>query len=266
MSKIFIGVGHGGGDPGAVGNGLKEKDVNLSIALHLRDELKRHGVTVGISRTADEDDPTSEEVKECNAFAPDYAVDIHTNAGGGNGFEVYHTLSGGKGKTLAQNIEAEVAGIGQKSRGLKTRANSAGKDYFGFIRQTKCPAVILECAFIDSEDARKINTEEKRKAFAVAYAKGILKTLGIAYAAAAQNGTVQAVKQRYDLAEETMAYLRAYSYADDLLERLAAVHTPGKGASAEELVRTRFQFAEETMDYLKAYTYGTELLDRLAAG
>ena len=53
MSKIFIGVGHGGGDPGAVGNGLKEKDVNLSIALHLRDELKRHGVTVGISRTVD---------------------------------------------------------------------------------------------------------------------------------------------------------------------------------------------------------------------
>lgn len=83
MSKVFIGVGHGGSDAGAVGNGLKEKEVNLSIALHLREELQRHGVTVGISRTVDEDDPTSEEVKECNAFAPEYAVDIHTTPAAG---------------------------------------------------------------------------------------------------------------------------------------------------------------------------------------
>ena len=41
MSKVFIGVGHGGSDAGAVGNGLKEKEVNLSIALHLREELQR---------------------------------------------------------------------------------------------------------------------------------------------------------------------------------------------------------------------------------
>ena len=51
MAKVFIGVGHGGKDAGAVGNGLKEKNVNLSIALHLRSELQRHGITVGISRT-----------------------------------------------------------------------------------------------------------------------------------------------------------------------------------------------------------------------
>lgn len=41
--------------------------------------------------------------------------------------------------------------------------------------------MILECAFIDSVDAQKINTEEKRRTFAAAYSKGILKTLGIAY-------------------------------------------------------------------------------------
>ena len=33
MSKVFIGVGHGGADPGAVANGFKEKDLNLVIAL-----------------------------------------------------------------------------------------------------------------------------------------------------------------------------------------------------------------------------------------
>ena len=229
VSKVFIGVGHGGSDAGAVGNGLKEKDVNLSIALHLREELQRHGVTVGISRTVDEDDTTSEEVKECNAFGADYAVDIHTNAGGGMGFEAYHTLSGGKGKVLAENIEAEVIKIGQKSRGLKTRANSAGKDYFGFIRQTNCPAVILECAFIDSADAQKINTEEKRKAFAVAYAKGILKTLGIAYREVKENmsdamsvaDAKALLMKKAGLDETTIQYLSFYKYADSLILKLA---------------------------------------------
>ena len=33
MVKVFIGVGHGGSDPGAVANGLRESDLNLSIAL-----------------------------------------------------------------------------------------------------------------------------------------------------------------------------------------------------------------------------------------
>ena len=230
MAKVFIGVGHGGKDAGAVGNGLKEKDINLSIALHLREELQRHGVTVGISRTVDEDDTTSEEVRECNAFGADYAVDIHTNAGGGTGFEVYHTLGGGKGKVLAQNIEAAVIAAGYKSRGLKTKANSAGKDYFGFIRQTSCPAVILECAFIDSADYQKINTEEKRKAFAVAYAKGILKTLGIVYRGEVKENVSDTMSvadakallmKKAGLDETTIQYLSFYKYADSLILKLA---------------------------------------------
>ena len=83
--KVFIGVGHGGADNGAVANGLREDNLNLAIALACRDELTRHGVKVGMSRTKDEADPLSDEIKECNAFKPDYAVEIHNNAGGGDG-------------------------------------------------------------------------------------------------------------------------------------------------------------------------------------
>ena len=79
--KVFLGVGHGGSDPGAVANTTKEKDLNLSIALACRDELIRHGVSVKMSREKDENDPIGEEVKECNAYGPDLAVDIHNNAG-----------------------------------------------------------------------------------------------------------------------------------------------------------------------------------------
>ena len=225
MAKVFIGVGHGGKDAGAVGNGLKEKDINLSIALHLRGELQRHGVTVGISRTKDEDDTTSDEVRKANAFDPDYAVDIHTNAGGGTGFEVLHTSSGGKGKTLAANIEAAMVAAGYKSRGLKTKANSAGKDYFGFIRSIAAPSIILECAFIDSSDYKNIDSEADRQKIARAYAKGILKTLGIAYkeevSSVTKDEAKKIIKEKAGVSDATIVYLDSYRYGDDLILKLA---------------------------------------------
>ena len=225
MAKVFIGVGHGGKDAGAVGNGLKEKNVNLSIALHLRSELQRHGVTVGISRTKDEDDTTSDEVRKANAFDPDYAVDIHTNAGGGTGFEVLHTISGGKGKILAANIETAMVAAGYKSRGLKTKANSAGKDYFGFIRSIAAPSIILECAFIDSSDYQLIDSEADRQKIARAYARGILKTLGIAYqeevSSVTKDEAKEIIKEKAGVSDATIVYLDSYRYGDDLILKLA---------------------------------------------
>ena len=179
--KVFLGVGHGGSDPGAVANGFKEKDLNLVIALSCQDELARHGVLVKMHRTKDEDTTLTDKVKVCNTFAPDLALDIHNNAGGGDGAEVYHHYNGGTGKTLANNILAEVVAIGQNSRGAKIKTNSSGKDAFVFIRDTSAPAVIVECAFLDSKDVQIIDTKEEQVAMGVAIAKGVLKTLGIAY-------------------------------------------------------------------------------------
>lgn len=178
MAKVFIGVGHGGADAGAV-KYVVEKDINLKIALACRDYLLTRGVDVTISRDADITDHLSDKIKRCNQSGADLAIDIHNNAGGGHGFEVYHSVAAGTGKTLAQNIEEEVKAIGQMSRGCKTRKGANG-DYFGFIRQTKMPAVICEGVFVDNEaDAAKVKTDAGCKAFGEAYAKGILKTLGV---------------------------------------------------------------------------------------
>lgn len=180
--KVFLGVGHGGSDPGATANGFKEKDLNLSIALACNSELVRHGVTVQMSRTKDEDDTLTEEIKECNAFNPDLAIDIHNNAGGGDGAEAFYHYGGGDSKTLADNVLSEIVSIGQNSRGAKIRKGSDGRDYYGFIRETKAPAVIVECAFVDNAtDIQIIDTVAEQKVMGVAIAKGILKTLGITY-------------------------------------------------------------------------------------
>lgn len=186
--KVFIGVGHGGSDPGACAFGREEADLNLSIALACRDELERHGVQVLMSRTKDENDSLDEEIKECNAFNPDLCIDIHNNAGGGDGVEAFHHYGGGLSKTLAVNVLDEIVKIGQNSRGAKTRM-WGNVDYYGFIRETKAPAVIVECAFVDNAtDVKIIDTEAERKTMGVAIAKGILKTLGISYKAPVTSG------------------------------------------------------------------------------
>lgn len=183
MPKVFIGVGHGGKDPGAVGK-VREADANLVIALKMRNELLRHGVTVGISRMKDENDDLAEEIREANAFKPDVAVDVHNNAGGGNGFEAIIQTNGYavKSRRLGQLIETQVKTIGQNSRGIKTRKNTAGTaDYFGFLREVKAPAVIVEGFFVDSSDALDFDTIAEQEALGVAYAKGVLNYLDIEY-------------------------------------------------------------------------------------
>ena len=116
-----------------------------------------------------------------NNWGADLVLSIHNNAGGGDGFEVYYSVVGGTGKILAQNIETEIKKLGQNSRGCKTRKGSGGADYYGMIRLTNAPAVICEGFFVDNAmDVKIADTVAEQKAFGQAYARGALKTLGIA--------------------------------------------------------------------------------------
>ena len=157
---------------------------------------------------------------------------MHNNSGGGDGFEVFHTIHGGTGKTLAQNIEKHVKAMGQNSRGVKTRQGSNG-DYYAFIRETVAPAVIVEGVFVDTQaDAAQADTLAEQQAFGVAYAKGILDTLGLTYDEPEEpddtfetdeevQAAITKVQKKAGLAAETMQYLLAYEYGTDLVIKLA---------------------------------------------
>lgn len=180
---VFLSAGHGGSDPGAVGHGLKEKDINLKIMLACRDELKRHGIKVTTSRTTDANDPVQQEVAEANASGADLAVSFHTNAGRGDGSESYYWASSAAGKKLAALCEKHMRAIGQNSRGIK-----AG-DGLMFINSTSMTAVLCECAFIDNAaDVKAIDTAAEQKKFGVAYAHAILEYYGIVPTKAANAG------------------------------------------------------------------------------
>lgn len=179
MSRVFIGVGHGGSDSGAVGY-IVEKNGALVIATACKDYLIANGVEVRMSRYIDEDESLREKINECNAYNPDLCADIHLNAGGGDGAEVFHSVIGGKGKILAENILKELEAIGQNSRGTKTKVDTDGTDYFGFIRCTNAPAVITEAYFVDNANDVQIgDTVEEQKIVGQAIAKGFLRTLEI---------------------------------------------------------------------------------------
>ena len=122
--KVFIGVGHGGNDPGAV-KYITEKDYTLKTAKLVAQYLKEAGVEYKLSRTADVDTDMDSKVAMCNAYNPDLVIDVHYNAGGGTGFEVYYSRVGGTSKTLAENINTEMKKL-MKSRGVKTKLDSNG--------------------------------------------------------------------------------------------------------------------------------------------
>lgn len=175
--KVFLSAGHGGTDPGAVGNSLKEKNINLQILLACKDELERHKkFKVICSRAKDENDPVGEEVAEANKSKAKIAVSFHTNAGGGDGSETYYYTGSADSKKLANLCEKYTKAIGQNSRGIKSG------DHLRFVNSTSMVAVLCECAFIDNKkDVKIIDTTAEQKAFGVAYAKAILEYFGVAY-------------------------------------------------------------------------------------
>lgn len=178
--RVYVGIGHGGYDSGAVGNGFKEKDLTLSIGKYCNERLKQYGIETKISRTSDCDSSINSKVAASNAFKADVCMDIHINAGGGDGSEVYYSHVSPNGKKLAQSIVDATLAIRQNTRGIKTRVDDDGTDYYGMIRMTDAPAVLVECAFIDNTtDIQIINTEAKRKVFGYAIADGVAKYLGV---------------------------------------------------------------------------------------
>ena len=214
MAKVFLSAGHGGSDPGATANGLKEKDINLQTLLACNDVLVRHGVSTVLSRTTDEDDPVAQEVKEANASGADIAVSFHANAGGGDGFEAYYYSSDANGKRLAQLGENHVKAIGQNSRGLKNG------NKLMFVNSTKMTAVLFESFFLDNATDKQIgDTVAEQKAFGVAYAKAILEYLGITYKEpATESGTlyrvqVGAYRQKAN-ADAMLAKVKAAGFTD----------------------------------------------------
>lgn len=187
MPKVYVDPGHGGSDPGAVANGLQEKHVALAIARLVEAGLRRHGVSVKMSRTTDEYKSLDQRTNEANAWGANIFVSIHCNAAASasaNGFEVWHSiLPTSKGRDLAALIADELdRATPLSNRGTRSKANAAGRDAFHVIRETRMPAVIVECGFLTNDgDADYLRDSDGQAKIADAITRGVLRFFGIAY-------------------------------------------------------------------------------------
>lgn len=153
--KLCIDAGHGGSDPGAVGNGLLEKNVNLAVARRLQAWLAadtadtRGGGTwnVLMTRTNDATLSLSARTNAANAFAAETFLSIHMNGfsnPSANGSETFCWTgqSARPGGQYRNRLQAELLAAWRlRNRGVK-EAN------FFVLRNTRMPAALLEGGFI----------------------------------------------------------------------------------------------------------------------
>ena len=213
---ICIDPGHGGSESGTVVvDGSLEKNMNLKIAMYLKEELEQYkNVKVVMTRASDVYVSLQDRAKIAANAGATALVSIHINATGWgtqssvSGAEVYYPHANYNaavsetGKNLAQNILNELVGLGLNNLGIKVKYvydSETGKpandpaydypdgsvgDYYGVIRYSKelgVAGIIVEHAMSDnwSDFNNFLSSDAKLKNLGVADATGIAKAFGL---------------------------------------------------------------------------------------
>jgi len=187
LPTIILDAGHGGVDGGAVGvNGEVEKDINLSIALILRDMFRMSGYEVVMTRETDisihdEGIKSVRKMKTSDlhnrlalveAHPNAVFVSIHQNKFGSSsswGTQVFFSPNNPLSEELAASIQSNVTALLQP--GNNREYKKAGKNLY-LMYQAKCPSVLVECGFLsNAEEAVKLSQTQyqSQMAFSIYY-------------------------------------------------------------------------------------------------
>jgi len=175
MGKLIcVDAGHGGTDSGAVGNGIKEKDITLKAALKVGELLKKQGFNVIFTRVSDKFINLGERCRIANSNSADLFISVHINSASNVQARGTETLC------YSRNSFAEIAQknlidyLKTKDRGVKER-----KDLY-VLNGTKMLAVLFEIAFIsNSQDAALLKKELFLDDFTKAVVKSVCKHYGV---------------------------------------------------------------------------------------
>ena len=190
--KIVLDPGHGGEDGGAVGQeGIVEKDINLKIALKLKDLLTSAGYDVVMTREEDEAiyDDSAETLREKkrsdlnnraqiiekNSSNKTIFVSVHQNKFPDPkyfGTQIFYSKNDQKSEKLASSIKDSVVGFlqSQNTREIKP----ANKKIF-LLNKAQIPAVVVECGFLSNEEeAKKLSSSNYQSKMAFSIYCGII--------------------------------------------------------------------------------------------
>lgn len=188
MSKIIITIGHGKADNGGYDSGAISKDgkyheyrIAKEIGKYAQQYYNSHYSEHCDLMNYDGNITLQGRINRLQDHTYDFICEMHLNAGGGTGTEVYYSNGSSKGKKYAKAIsEAISKEFGFTNRGAKTMTNPDGSDYLGIIRATVPEAVLVENAFIDNNsDLAKVKTAEGQKKCGIAIAKAIASVRGL---------------------------------------------------------------------------------------
>lgn len=188
---VALDAGHGGPDPGAVGGGLLEKDVNLAIVKHLRDYLQQAGAIVVVTRDEDVDLASEDTkgwsrrkaedlMKRANLIknsGTDLFVTIHLNSIPSPrwyGAQTFYRAGDVESQKLAFFIQNEII------RNLENteRVSKPISEVYLLEVVRDIPSVLVEVGFLSNpNEARLLSTEKYQKKMAASIYNGILSYL-----------------------------------------------------------------------------------------
>ena len=187
---VVIDAGHGGRDGGATAlSTMPEKDLNLDIALAVRDYLSAAGIDVIMTRTEDimltdgeggtnknQDLRARKKIVESAENA--VFVSVHMNSFPIEkyyGLQVYYSDNNEKSKALAASIQEKANTT--LCQGSNRKIKNAGDSIY-LLDELTCPAILIECGFLSNKaEALKLNDPEYRRKMAFLIAVSIAEQL-----------------------------------------------------------------------------------------
>lgn len=179
---IIIDPGHGGIDDGASGNGIVEKELNLTISLKLRDTLQGHGAQVIMIRENDMDFYTKgkggkrndllKRVEIINTSGADLFVSIHADsirAAVRPGAQVLYGPGIEESKKLAEVLQLALKDFppGNKRQAKEDKA-------IRVLNDSTIPGVLVETGFLsEKKEAANLGDPLYQQRLAEGLAKGL---------------------------------------------------------------------------------------------
>lgn len=190
-SCVIIDAGHGGEDGGAVSDlGIKEKDINLDIALKLQDLLSLSSVKTVMIRDTDrlmyeagqEKSKKYYDISNRISIAEHYnnaiLISIHQNKfpiKKYSGFQVYCSPNNKDSEVLAEIMQNNVKMYLQTDN---NRNYKVADKNIRLLHQIKIPAIIAECGFLSNDnEAKLLSIEQYRNKIAYLIATSVMQFL-----------------------------------------------------------------------------------------
>ncbi len=190
QTVIILDAGHGGFDGGAVApDGTIEKDINLNIALTLRDLLRQNGFFVVMTRESDisTDDVGSDRIATrkrsdlenrlnlMKTYSEAFFVSVHLNkftTSAANGSQVFYSPRDDDSKRLGEEIQRSIVELLQPEN---RRVNKQATSSTYLLYHAVVPAVLVECGFLSNHaELEKLKNEEYQKQLAFCIFCGII--------------------------------------------------------------------------------------------